>query len=128
MSIANQAQQAEFASAGKMVAYPAYLVDGGGYPSFNGATFTASVPAGATTSAFVIKSTPGFLSGVIVTAIGSANLLLYDNASAAGGEIIGAVPSNATLGQYFPCNMPAHNGGIVAGTVSGSPAVTVAFS
>jgi hypothetical protein len=101
-------------------------IDATGALSVREASSNAAVAAGAGTAAVVVKASKGYLKGVLVTATGSANLLLYDNASAASGTVIGFVPSTATLGQYFVTEMPATNG-ITAGQLSGTPAVTASF-
>lgn len=141
------ANKAEFQDGGMPVAQPMYQVDVNGNPisssnpiaagvlsagsnnigAVQQATSNAAIPAGSGTSAQVIKGAKGYLSGMVVTATGTANLVIYDNASAGSGSVIGVIPSTATLGQYFPLNMPAQNG-ITAALVSGSPAVTVAYS
>lgn len=126
MSSPTQAQQAEFMDGGMPIARPVYLVDNGGHPGNNGSTSTATIAAGAGTSAAVLKPSSGYLGTILVTSTGSANLLFYDNPSAASGTIIGAIPSTATVGQTFS-GLPAKNG-ITAGVLSGTPAVTVSFS
>lgn len=126
MAIQNTAQKCEFTDGGMMVAHPMYLVDNSGNPGLNGSTSILPIAAGAGTSAVVVKPTAGQLGTILVTSTGSANLLFYDNASAASGAIIGAIPSTATVGQTFS-GLPAKTG-ITAGVVSGTPAVTVSFS
>ena len=120
------AQQAEFQSAGRPVANPVYQVDVSGKP-INQPTQNAAVAAGTATTPQPIKGAPGYLSGALVTAAGSAALLIFDNASQASGTVIGYVPASATVGSFWPFNMPALVG-ITAGKVSGSPGVTLAFS
>jgi hypothetical protein len=79
-------------------------------------------------SATVVKAAAGYLSGVLVSAAGTAQALtIYDNASAASGTVIGVIPAGATAGQYYPFNMPAANGITCSGS-SNNPAVTVAYS
>ncbi len=99
---------------------------------------TATLPgvvndAGITTAAFaaasaagVVKATSGRLCHVLVTTVGTAALLLYDNASAATGTIIGVIPASAPVGLY-PFFMPAHNG-IYYGGGASTPAVTVSYT
>jgi hypothetical protein len=86
-----------------------------------------AVAAGTTTAAGVIKAAPGFLSGALVTALGTAAISIYDHASAASGTVIGYVPANTAAGTFVPFNMPALLG-ITAGKVNNSPALTVAYS
>lgn len=96
--------------------------------STNAATSANATPVAVSGSPTVVKNSAGFLSGVLVTAAGTnQSITFYDNASAASGTIIGIVPSGATVGQYFPFNMPAVNG-ITASGNANNPAVTVAYS
>ena len=79
-------------------------------------------------SATVVKSSAGYLSGVLVSVAGTTTAMtFYDNASAASGTVIGYIPSTATAGSYWPFNMPAANGITCSGS-STNPAVTVAYS
>jgi hypothetical protein len=93
------------------------------------ATTNAAVAAGTTTAAQVLKGTPGYLSGVIITAADASGVdtLIYDHATLASGTVIGYIPGNAALGTYWPCNMPAELG-ITAGKLNHSLGLTVAFS
>lgn len=98
----------------------------------NGAVVTApallNVAVAVSSSATVVKSSAGFLSGVLVTAAGSSQAMtIYDNASTGSGTVIGIIPSGATAGTYYPFNMPAANGITCSGS-SSNPAVTVAYS
>lgn len=102
-------------------------IDSSGNIGMRAAQSNVPVAAGVGTAASVVKSSPGYLKGVLVTATGTANLQFFDNASAASGTVIGVVPSSATLGQFFPCDMPALLG-ITAAKLSGTPAVTVSYS
>lgn len=85
------------------------------------AKFHVAVPATAT--ALVVSATPGFVSGAVVTATGAANLTITDG----NGDVLGVVPSTATVGQYFPMNMPAATS-ITANKSATTPAVTLAYS
>lgn len=87
----------------------------------------AAVAAGVGTAAQAIKGAPGYLSGVLVTALGTAAISIYDNASAASGTVIGYIPASTAAGTFIAFNMPAMLG-ITAGKVSNSPAFTVAYS
>lgn len=93
-----------------------------------GGSATVAVPAGASTTAQVIKSSAGRLCRAVATggSASTAALTFYDNASSASGVAIGVVPSGASAGQSFDFQMPASNG-ITAGLLSGSAAVTVSF-
>lgn len=110
-----------------LVSQPHFLTDGNGFLLYSGVRTNAPVPAGAGAASVVIKPGPGYLSGCVVTAAGStAALYFYDNPTTGSGQLIGAVPSGAGLGTYWPFSMPALNG-ITALQASVSPAVTVAF-
>lgn len=103
------------------------LVTADGALSVREALYNLPVAAGVGTAAVVVKSSPGYLKGVVVTATGTAALSFYDNASTASGTVIGIVPASATLGQYLQMEMPAGNG-VVAGQLSGTPAVTASVA
>lgn len=104
------------------------LVDAVGNVASGGSSSAAAVPAGASTTAQVIKSAGGRLFRAVATgaSASTAALTFYDNASAASGLAIGVVPSGATPGQSFDFEMPAKNG-ITAGLLNGSAAVTVSY-
>src|SRR5690349_6380632 len=88
--------------------------------------FTVSVPSGAANT--IIKAAPGRLCRIVVTTTGAGagNVQFFDNASTNSGTVIGAVPANATAGQFFDFQMPAANG-IVAQNVASGPVLTVSF-
>ncbi|MCW2900938.1 MAG: hypothetical protein JWO67_3203 [Streptosporangiaceae bacterium] len=85
---------------------------------------TANVPAGAATT--VIKSRPGRLVSVLVTAAGTVVTTFYDN-TAGSGLVIGVVPANAAVGSTYPIQMPATIGITAVGS-AGSPQLTVCYS
>src|SRR5450755_2274573 len=85
-----------------------------------------AVAAGAGTVAVVVKDSPGELINILVTALGTAAMTFYDNASAASETVIGYIPASATAGTIYTLSMGAMNG-IVAGQVLNSPAVTVSY-
>lgn len=87
---------------------------------------TTALASGTGTSPVVVKASSGFICSVLVTAAGSANLILYDNASAASGTIVGYVPSSATAGQIYQFMFPCANG-ITAGQSVGSVGGTVSW-
>jgi hypothetical protein len=70
-------------------------------PSYGlpGQNFTIPATAGAA----AIFTGQGILTTVIVTATGASNLILNDGN---GGNVIGFIPSTATVGQAFTFNMP----------------------
>lgn len=91
-----------------------------------GTSNNAAVPVQA--GVFVVKASSGYLGGALVTTAGTSTAMtFYDNATAASGTILGIVPSGATVGQFFPFNMPAKNGITASGSAT-NPAVTVSFS
>jgi hypothetical protein len=78
----------------------------------------------------VIKGAPGRLCVIVITAAGAGAgpVLFYDNATAASGEIIAAIPSGpVAIGSQFPVDLPAMNGIYCAGVASG-PGFTVGYS
>lgn len=83
--------------------------------------------AAATAANTVVSAVPGKLASVLVTTAGTANMLIYDNATTNSGTIIGVIPSGATVGQVYTLNMPAANGITVAGSASNA-GVTISWS
>lgn len=92
----------------------------------NDGTSTTAITAGVATNT-VIKATAGRLARILVTATGTNQMNIYDNASGASGTIIGVVPASATVGTVVELRMPASNGMVVAGN-SANPGVTIAWS
>lgn len=80
----------------------------------------------ANASAVTVKTSPGRLCKVLVTTTGTNAMLIYDNASAASGTVIGALPANPTVGSIYEFLMPANNGITIAGSAS-NPAVTISY-
>jgi hypothetical protein len=89
-----------------------------------GATATATIAAGVGTKA--VKAAAGRLCRVLVTALGTGGLTLYDNASAASGTVIGIVPASTPAGTVLDFEMPAANG-IFASNAANGPAVTLSY-
>ncbi len=96
------------------------------------------IPAGPTTSftqaantagVVVGKASPGKLWSATVTTLGTAGLIIYDNASAASGTILLSIPASAAVGTIynFTNGAPAALG-IVSGGVLNCPAVTFSIS
>lgn len=91
-------------------------------------------PGGAQTAAFAAaaggpaKASRGRLCRVLVTAAGtgSGSVLIYDNASAASGTIIGALPATVAAGTVYDFDMPAASGIFVVNQTNG-PALTVSY-
>lgn len=103
------------------------------FPNFNldrladAVATDATVVAAGTASDTVIKDAPGRLCTVIVTASDTNPLLIYDNASAGSGTVIGAVPASAAVGSSYTFNAPAENGITVDGHAD-NPGVTITWS
>lgn len=75
-----------------------------------------------------VKTTQGRVARALVTATGTAALLIYDNALGNGsGTVIGVIPANAAVGSIYAFDMPAANGISVPGVAS-SPNITLAWS
>jgi hypothetical protein len=88
-----------------------------------GGLFNVSVSVSA--SPTVVKASAGRLCRVLVTTTGSNPLVIYDNASAASGTIIGQLPVSPALGCY-QFDTPALLGITVAGSAT-NPAVTICY-
>jgi len=89
---------------------------------------TNTTPIAAATSAnTVIKATAGRLARILVTATGTVNMLIYDNATTNSGTVIGVVKSGAVVGDIIELHVPAANGITVAGN-AGNAGVTIAWS
>lgn len=88
---------------------------------------TTKAIAAATATPTVLKAGPGRLCQVLVTAVGTDAALVYDNASAASGTVIGAVPASAPVGSVYAFQMPARNGITVAGSAA-MPGLTVSYA
>jgi hypothetical protein len=87
---------------------------------------TTAIAAGVATDT-VIKAAGGYLAGVMVTTQGTNAMVIYDNASAGSGKIIGVVAANAPAGPPFFYHMPAANGITVLGNAN-NPAVTISWA
>lgn len=88
-----------------------------------------NVAVPSTASNQVVKGSAGYLSGALVTSVPGSPVALniYDNATTNSGTIIGTIPSTATVGTFWPFNMPALLG-ITAAKTANTPAVTLAYS
>lgn len=113
------------------------LLQNVGYDSSAVAPDSATYPAvvnsaGMETIAFaagiggIVKASSGRLCHVLVTTVGTAELLFYDNASSAAGTVIGLIAANAAVGVYR-FQFPAANGIYCAGGTN-TPAVTVSYA
>jgi len=92
----------------------------------SGGTNTLAIAA-ATATDTVVKGYKGRLCRVLVTATGTNPLQIFDNASAATGTIIGALPASPAVGAVYDFNLPAANGITVKGNAA-NPGVTISFA
>jgi hypothetical protein len=92
----------------------------------DGGTTATAVAAGTATDT-VIKASVGRLCRILVTTAGTNAMMIYDNATAGSGKIIGATEANAVAGTVVNAQMPADNGITVDGHAN-NPAVTISFS
>jgi len=86
-----------------------------------------TTPVAAAAAALAIKATPGRLHKVLVTTLGTAALVFYDNATAASGTIIGVIAASAPAGTVTAFDMPAA-AGIWCASGTSTPAVTISWS
>jgi hypothetical protein len=87
---------------------------------------TSTAIAASTSANTVIKNSPGRLARILVTATGTNEMDVFDNASTNSGTKIGIVPANATVGTIIDCQAPALNG-ITVGGNSNNPGVTIFY-
>jgi len=87
---------------------------------------TSSAIAAGVAANTVIKATPGRLARILVTATGTNQMAIYDNATTNSGTIIAIVPANAVVGTLIDCQAIALNGITVAGNAS-NPGVTIFY-
>ena len=89
-----------------------------------GGLYTESVTPTAQT---VVKASMGRLCKVLVTVANGANaILIYDNASAASGTVVGIIPASAAVGSIYDFQMPCLNGITIAATV-GAGTLTISL-
>ena len=114
--------QPEIGQPPRIVAVPEILDSTGG-------RFSKAVAAGAGTAAVVACPAPARLCKVIVTDVPGtpAAMKIYDNESAASGDVLFQVPSTATLGTVYDPQCPAAKG-ITAGQVTNSIGVLLSYT
>ena len=101
-------------------------VDGNGYSLAAGGDQTAAITAGAT-GPQVVKGSPGRLARIVLAAAnGVAAIVVYDNATAASGTVIGYIAASAAAGIY-DFQVPAKNG-ITVGGAATNPAMAVGYA
>jgi hypothetical protein len=109
----------------KLQPKPVQLVDlTGNYVNLTNGSKTVAIAAG-TTADTVVKASAGTLARVLVTAVGTNTMLIYDNASGHTGTVIGIIPASSPVGTYT-FQLPALNGITVQGNAA-NPAVTISF-
>lgn len=96
-----------------------------GFLNSDGVTSTAI--ASGHSADTVLSSNPGALGRVLVTTTNTNSMLLYDNASAGSGKVVGVIPANPTVGNLYTFKMPTQNGLTVAGNAA-NPGVTVSYT
>lgn len=94
-----------------------------GYTRNDGHTNFA-IAAGETDNT-ILSDSGGMLASILVTEVGTADLVVYDNATTASGTIIGLVPANAPQGLYN-FHTPAQVGITVKGDTD-APGVTIFY-
>ena len=83
-------------------------------------TFQGQTYAVFTTTAGVVKPRPGRLAKIVVTAAVTGSITIYDNPSAASGNVIYVSPAAPTLGTILVIDVPARTGmWCVPGTAGG---------
>ena len=90
----------------------------------SGGNNTTAVAAAAAAAA--IKASAGRLRKILITALGTAAVSFYDNASAASGTIIAYIPASQAAGSILTFDMSAANG-IWCASTTNTPAMTVSW-
>ena len=63
----------------------------------------------------VIKGSPGRLCRVLVTtALSATAVIIYDNATAGSGTVVGYIPASSAIGTILDFEMPCNNGITIA--------------
>jgi len=93
-----------------------------------GAISTNTTAVAAAAAAAAVKATAGRIYSITVTTIGTAQVLLYDNATTSTGTVVGVIPANAPPGDLPIYASKPFSTGLWAATGGGSPAFTVAYS
>jgi hypothetical protein len=97
-----------------------------GVQDVNAGGRTSTAIAAGTSANTVVKNSPGRLARILVTATGTNQLNVFDNASGASGTQIALIPANAAVGTLIDCQAPALNGITVQGN-SANPGVTIFY-
>jgi hypothetical protein len=93
----------------------------------NDGTANVAIASGAASDT-VVHAGKSMLARVLVTTTNTNSMLIYDNASAGSGTIIGLIPANPTVnGIPYEFHSPCANGITVKGNAA-NPAVTVFYT
>jgi len=89
---------------------------------------TTGTQAANTAANTVIKASAGALWTATITTLGTAGLIIYDNASTNSGTQLLSIPASAPVGTIyaFPAGQPAANG-ITSAGVTNCPGVTFSY-
>src|SRR6185312_16141529 len=97
----------------------------GAQATTHGGVSTVAIAAG-TVADTPVKAAPGRLCQVLVTAVGTNPMAIWDNAAGHTGTIIGLIPASAAAGSIYNIQMPASAGITVQGNAA-NPAVTISY-
>ncbi len=93
----------------------------------NDGTANVAIAAGTVTDT-VVYAGKSMLGGILVTTAGVNSMLVYDNATAGSGTIVGLVPPSAAVtGIAYSSGSPCANGITVKGNAT-NPAVTIFYT
>jgi len=88
---------------------------------------TTQIPAG-TADPIIIRNIRGVYYGLIVTSSAAGVPVVYDNATASSGKVVGEAPAS-TIGQSLgPANGITCNNGITVSGGSTMPSMTILWS
>lgn len=82
--------------------------------------------AASTATDTVVKASSGRICKVLITTLGTGTCLIYDNASAGSGDLVGSIPASAAVGTIYDFDIPCTNGITVKGNAN-LPAVTISY-
>lgn len=92
----------------------------------DGGRATVAVPA-ATVANTIVKTSPGRIGRILITAVGTTAVVCYDNASVASGTIVAEVAASTAIGTIEDFSLPVSNGITCAGA-STAPGYTLSFN
>ena len=97
-------------------------------PAANRSLAYNSAGVASAAAAAAVSTVPGRLFQVMVTQAGTSALNVYDNASAASGLVVCAIPANAVVGSTYLFTPVPVNNGIFVNSGAGTPGVTLFFN